>query len=182
MNRIELLRDQLANVYAQMHITGSDETQQVTLGEDAFLHLNYLAELLPEERATELIVRLSDDQPSLRVAELFNILIWSADGSGKVDTEEIQSWFYGKQRRRIEIASQVDLFPSNSMDESERVVGELRKRYPELDHLLAPLLGEVLHRAREERAWAEYRRETFEMPKEMTPSILHIIKDIKRKQ
>jgi hypothetical protein len=65
------------------------------------------------------------------------------------------------------------------MDESERIVTELLRRYPDLDYLLNPILDAVAAQIKEEKAWSDYRRETFEMPKEMTPSILEIIKDIK---
>jgi hypothetical protein len=65
------------------------------------------------------------------------------------------------------------------MDESERIVTELLRRYPDLDYLLNPILDAVAAQIQEEKAWSDYRRETFEMPKEMTPSILEIIKDIK---
>ena len=116
---------------------------------------------------------------TLKVAELYNVLIWSADARGTIDAEEIQEWFYSKQRRRIEIACQVDLFPSNSMDESERVINLLLDKYPDLDHLLRPLAKEVKAQIKEEKAWSDYRRDTFEMPKELTPDIMKIIAGIK---
>ncbi|MCP9234422.1 hypothetical protein [Lewinella sp. JB7] len=172
-------RQQLALVYELMTISGQPGYQEVTLAESIFTALSDLLELLPDEGVTELLYRLSEGVPAIKVAELYNVLIWSADARGTIDAEEIQQWFYGKQRRRIEIAAQVDLFPSNSMDECERVVGELMKRFPDLDYLLYPLWKEIKAQIKEEKAWSDYRRETFEMPKEMTPDIMKIIRGIK---
>ncbi len=179
---IQEIRDQLATVYAQMYVNGQPGYEQVTFGENAFQELAYLTELLPSDKSTELLFRLSEEVPATKVAELYNVLIWGADSRGLIEPEAIQEWFYGKQRRRIEIACQVDLFPSNSMEECERILEILQRRFPDLNHLLQPLLREVEARQKEEKAWSDYRRDTFEMPKEMTPSILHIIQDIKQKK
>ena len=65
------------------------------------------------------------------------------------------------------------------MDESERIIGELSRRFPDLRYLLMPLMVEVKARIKEEKAWSDYRKETFEMPKEMTPGIMKIIENIK---
>ena len=162
-----------------MYIKGKPGYEEVIFDERLFSELSDLLELLPAEGVTELLFRLSEGTPAMKVAELYNVLIWSADARGTVDPEEIQEWFYGKQRRRIEIACQVDLFPSNSMDESERVIKLLLEQYPDLDHLLYPLAKEIKAQIKEEKAWSDYRRETFEMPKEMTPDILKIIEGIK---
>jgi hypothetical protein len=173
------IRHKLARVYDLMLIDGQPGYEEVSFAESMFSELSDLLDLFPDEGVTELIYRLSEGVPALRVAELYNVLIWSADARGTIDPEEIQEWFYTKQRRRIEIAARVDLFPSNSMDESERIVTELLRRYPDLDYLLNPILDAVAAQIKEEKAWSDYRRDTFEMPKEMTPSILEIIKDIK---
>lgn len=178
-HRIEEAREQLATVYELMTVEGRPGLQQVSFAENAFEHLAYLLELLPDNDATEFVFRLSNEQPAIKIAELYNVLIWSADARGIIDPEEIQEWFYGKIKRKVEIVSQVDVFPSNSMEESERVIEHLLKRYPDLKHLLKPLLAEVAGRMREEKAWSDYRRDTFEMPKEMTPSIMNIIEKIK---
>ena len=170
---------QLATVYGLMYIEGQPGYEQITFDERMFTELSDLLDLLPEEGVTELLFRLSEGVPSIKVAELYNVLIWSADSRGTIDAEEIQEWFYTKQRRRVEIAAQVDLFPSNSMEESERILSKLRKRFPDLDYLLKPLLKEIKAQMKEEKAWSDYRRDTFEMPKEMTPDIMKIIKDIK---
>ena len=162
-----------------MHLRGQPGSEEIVFGEQMFHRLAELLDLLPDEGVTELLLRLSEGVPSLQLAELYNVLIWSADARGVVDPEEIQEWFYGKSRRRIEVASQVDLFPSNSMDESERVIEELLRRFPDLDHLLRPLQLEVAAQVKEERAWSDYRKETFEMPREMTPGIMKIIEGIK---
>ena len=172
-------RNQLALVYQLMYVEGQPGYQQVTFAESMFTELSELLDLLPKEGVTELLFRLSEGVPALKVAELYNVLIWSADARGVIDAEEIQEWFYSKQRRRIEIAAQVDLFPSNSMDESERVIEDLLQKFPDMDYLLRPLAAEVQAQLKEEQAWSDYRRETFEMPKEMTPGIMKIIKDIK---
>ncbi|WP_116126204.1 hypothetical protein [Lewinella sp. IMCC34183] len=172
-------RQQLAVIYNLMNIEGKPGYEQVSFDERMFAQLSDLLDLLPAAGVTELLFRLSEGVPALKVAELYNILIWSADARGAIDAEELQEWFYSKQRRRIEIAAQVDLFPSNSMDESERVVQDLMKQFPDLHHLLRPLQKEIKAQVKEERAWSDYRRDTFEMPKEMTPDILKIIKDIK---
>ena len=168
-------------MYERIYVAGRPGQRQAAFAEDAFEHIAYLLDLLPEENATELIVRLSDGVDDLKVAELYNVLIWSADARGLIDPEEIQQWFYGKQRRRVAIAAQVDIFPSNSMDECERILEILNEQFPDLDYLLRPLAVEVANRQREEKAWSDYRKETFEMPKEMTPSIMNIIKDIKQR-
>lgn len=172
-------RRQLAAVYDLMYIEGKPGYEQVSFDERLFSALSELLDLLPSEGVTELLYRLSESVPAIKVAELYNVLIWSADSRGTIDAEEIQEWFYTRQRRRIEIACQVDLFPSNSMDESERVIKLLMDRFPDLHHLLRPLAKEVKAQVKEEKAWSDYRRETFEMPKEITPDILKIIKDIK---
>ncbi|THH37932.1 hypothetical protein [Neolewinella litorea] len=172
-------RRQLAAVYDLMYIEGKPGYEQVSFDERMFSALSDLLELLPAEGVTELLFRLSEGVPAQKVAELYNVLIWSADSRGAIDAEEIQEWFYGRQRRRIEIACQVDLFPSNSMDESQRVIKLLMERFPDLQHLLRPLAKEVKSQIKEEKAWSDYRRETFEMPKEMTPDIMKIIKNIK---
>jgi hypothetical protein len=173
------LRKKLRQVYDLMFIEGQPGYEEVSFAESMFSVLSNLLDLFPDEGVTELIYRLSEGVPAIKVAELYNVLIWSSDARGTIDAEEIQEWFYRKQRRRIEIAARVDLFPSNSMDESERIVTELLRRYPDLDYLLNPILDAVAAQIKEEKAWSDYRRETFEMPKEMTPSILEIIKDIK---
>ena len=179
MSILDQVRRQLALVYQLMYVEGQPGYQQVTFAESMFTELSELLDLLPEEGVTELLFRLSEGVPALKVAELYNVLIWSADARGVIDAEEIQEWFYSKQRRRIEIAAQVDLFPSNSMDESERVIEDLLQKFPDLDYLLRPLAAEVQAQLKEEQAWSDYRRETFEMPKEMTPGIMKIIRDIK---
>ena len=172
-------REQLELVYSLMYIEGRPGYQQVAFADLMFTALSDLLDYLPEEGVTELLFRLSEGVEAIKVAELYNVLIWSTDARGLIDAEEIQEWFYTKQRRRIEIAAQVDLFPSNSMDESERVIAGLRKQFPDLEHVLKPLAKEVKAQLKEERAWSDYRKETFEMPKEMTPGIMKIIKDIK---
>ncbi|MBB4078936.1 hypothetical protein GGR28_001553 [Lewinella aquimaris] len=176
---LSAVRHQLAIVYDLMYVEGQPGYEQVSLAETMFTELTELLELLPGEGVTELLYRLSEGVPAIKVAELYNVLIWSADARGTIDAEEVQQWFYTKQRRRIEIAAQVDLFPSNSMDECERVIALLRKRFPDLEHLLRPLLKEVKAQIKEEKAWSDYRRDTFEMPKEMTPDIMKIIRGIK---
>ena len=177
--RSDAARRQLATVYALMYIEGKPGYEQVSFDERMFSELSDLLELLPATGTTEVIFRLSEGVPAMKVAELYNVLIWSADSRGTIDAEEIQAWFYTKQRRRIEIAAQVDLFPSNSMDESERVIKMLMASFPDLDYLLYPLHKEIKAQIKEEKAWSDYRRETFEMPKEMTPDIMKIIKNIK---
>ncbi|MGB3801773.1 MAG: hypothetical protein WA952_18290 [Lewinella sp.] len=172
-------RQQLARVYDLMAITGKPGYEEVILAEEMFSALSDLLDSLPEEGATELLFRLSEGIPTLKIAELYNVLIWSADARGTIDAEEIQEWFYSKQRRRIEIACQVDIFPSNSMDESERVIKMLLDKFPDLDYLLYPLAREIKAQLKEEKAWSDYRRDTFEMPKELTPDILKIIEGIK---
>ncbi len=172
-------RQQLAQVYELMYIEGRPGYEQVSFAETLFTELSDLLEYLPEENATELLFRLSEGVPAIKVAELYNVLIWSADARGTIDAAEIQEWFYSKQRRRVEIAAQVDLFPSNSMDECERVLAVLKKQFPDLNYLLKPLLKEVKAQVKEEKAWSDYRRDTFEMPKEMTPDIMKIIAGIK---
>ena len=162
-----------------MYIEGRPGYRQVAFADLMFTALSDLLDLLPEEGATELLFRMSEGVESIKLAELYNVLIWSADARGVIDAEEIQEWFYSKQRRRIEVATQVDLFPSNSMEESEQVIAGLRKQFPDLDYLLKPLAKEVKAQIKEEQAWSDYRKETFEMPKEMTPGIMKIIKDIK---
>ena len=179
MSILDQVRRQLALVYQLMYVEGQPGYQQVSFAESMFTELSELLDLLPEEGVTELLFRLSEGVPALKVAELYNVLIWSADARGVIDAAELQEWFYGKQRRRIEIAAQVDLFPSNSMDESERVIEDLLQKFPDLDYLLRPLAAEVQAQLKEEQAWSDYRRDTFEMPKEMTPGIMKIIRDIK---
>lgn len=149
------------------------------MGEEVFNDVGRFLDLVAGRELSELLYRLSADQPAAKVAELYNLLMWSADERVVLDAEKLQEWFYTRERRRIEIACQLDLFPSNSMDESERVVGELREKMPDLEYLLGPLLKEIKKQLKEEQAWADYRRETFEMPKEMTPGILRIIQGIK---
>ena len=173
------IRQQLGLVYEQLYIRGKPGQEEVVFAETMFTELMALLDLLPEQDVTELLYRLSEGVEAIKLAELYNVLIWSADARGTVDPEEIQEWFYRKERRRVEVAAQVDLFPSNSMDESERVISDLRKRFPELDYLLRPLAREVQAQLKEEQAWSDYRKETFEMPKEMTPGIMKIIAGIK---
>ena len=179
-NRLEELRTQLDNVYALMAISGKKGRQQVVFGEGAFAELLRFLELVPAEKATEMIYRLSPTVPAIMIAEVFNVLIWSAEGKGGIDLEAIAEWFYASQARKIEIALQVDIFPSNSMEESLRILEEIARKHPRLRELCAALRLEVNHRLEEEESWSRYRRETFEMPKEMTGSILKMIENIKR--
>lgn len=162
-----------------MAITGRRGRQQVVFGEGAFAELLTFIEMVPADKAIDLIFRLSPTIPAMLVAEIFNVLLWSADGKSSIDLEEIAEWFYANQARKVEIALQVDIFPSNSMEESLRVLEEIDRKFPSLRHLAAALRVEVNNRLAEEESWAKYRRDTFEMPKEMTGSILGIIKDIK---
>lgn len=164
-----------------MYIEGEPGYEEVVFEETMFTELMGLLGLLPEEGVTELLFRLSDGLPAIKLAELYNVLIWSADARGTIDPEEIQEWFYGKQRRRVEVAAQVDLFPSNSMEESERILGVLKQQFPDLDYLFQPMLAEVAAQLSEEKAWSDYRKDTFEMPKEMTPGIMRIIEGIKQR-
>lgn len=175
-------RTQLHRVYDLMRLSGQAGYEQVAFGENAFEELlNFLA-MVPEEGTTELIFRLSEGIPVMKVAELYNVLAWSAENRGLISLVEIQEWFYGNQPRRIAIALQVDIFPSNSMQECQRILEEIAKKFPPLKPLCLLLRKEVDHRLAEEEAWSKYRRDTFEMPKEMTPSIMGIIKDIKDKR
>lgn len=171
---------QLQQVYAQMHIEGQPGYRQVAFGENTFQELLSFLAMVPSENITSLIYRMSDGVEAIKVAELYNVLCWSAENRGGVKLEEIQEWFYGKKARQIEIALQVDIFPSNSMQESQRILEEIEKKHRHLRHLTRAVRREVDARLAEEESWAQYRRDTFEMPKEMTPSIMEIIKDIRR--
>ncbi len=162
-----------------MTIEGRPGYQQVAFSENTFEALLTFLAMVPVQGITELIYRLSDGIPAIKVAELYNVLCWSAENRGGIDLELIQEWFYGKQPRRIEIALQVDIFPSNSMEECQRILEEIEKKYRHLRTLCQAVRREVEHRLAEEESWAKYRRDTFEMPKEMTPSIMGIIRNIK---
>lgn len=164
-----------------MLIEGRPGYQQVAFGENTFAELLTFLAMVPEERTTELIYRLSEGVEAIKIAELYNVLVWSAENRGGINLEDIQEWFYGKQPRKIEVALRVDVFPSNSMQESQRILAEITKKYPHLKRLCAELLREVDHRLAEEEAWSKYRRDTFEMPKEMTPDIMRMIKSIKER-
>lgn len=174
------VRAQLHQVYDRMITEGRPGYEQVAFGENAFDALLTFLAMVPEEKVTEAIYRLSDGVEVIKIAELYNVLVWSAENRGGIDLEEIQEWFYGNQPRRIAIALQVDIFPSNSMQESQRILEEISKKYPPLKRLCARLRKEVDHRLAEEEAWSKYRRDTFEMPKEMTEGIMAIIKRIKK--
>ncbi|OAV43776.1 hypothetical protein A3850_004365 [Lewinella sp. 4G2] len=163
-----------------MALTGRRSRQQVVFGEGAFALLLEFLEMVPAEKATDIIFRLSPQRPAIMIAELFNVLIWSADGKDGIDLEGIAEWFYSGQPRKVEIALQVDIFPSNSMQESQRIIEEIEQKFPHLRYLCEALRAEVDHRLAEEESWAKYRRDTFEMPKEMTGSIMEIIERIKK--
>lgn len=162
-----------------MILEGRPGYEKAAFSENAFDELLTFLAMVPAEGITELIFRLSDGVPVIKIAELYNVLVWSAENRGGIDLEAIQEWFYSKQSRRIEIALQVDIFPSNSMQESQRILEEISKQHPHLKHLCLLLRREVDHRLAEEEAWAKYRRDTFEMPQEMTPDIMDMIKRIK---
>lgn len=182
-SKLQALKDQLALVFQHMGISGRRGRRQVVFGEEAFGALLGFLELAPKDqtKVTDLIFRLSLDQPAVFVAEVYNVLAWSAEGTQGIDLEAIAEWFYTRQARKIEIALQVDIFPSNSMEESLRILEEIEKHFPHLRSLCKALRIEVNHRLAEEESWAKYRRDTFEMPKEMTGSILNIIKNIKER-
>ena len=163
-----------------MIIEGKPGYEQIAFSENTFEALLTFLAMVPAKGVTELIFRLSDGVPVIKLAELYNVLVWSAENRGGIDLEAIQEWFYSKQPRRIEIALQVDIFPSNSMQESQRILEEISKKFLHLKHLCDALLREVDHRLAEEEAWAKYRRDTFEMPKEMTPDIMQMIREIKK--
>jgi hypothetical protein len=173
-------RLQLHQVYELMAIEGQPGYEQIAFGEKAIGELLTFMGMVPEKGVTELIFRLSDGVPIIKIAELYNVLVWSAENRGGIELELIQEWFYSTQPRRIAVALQVDIFPSNSMQESQRILEEISKKYRNLSRLCSLLRKEVDHRLAEEESWAKYRRDTFEMPKEMTSSIMGIIKDIKR--
>ncbi|MFT5998575.1 MAG: hypothetical protein ACI81P_001028 [Neolewinella sp.] len=162
-----------------MLIEGRPGYEQVSFRENTFEELLTFLAMVPVEGITELIYRLSDGVPAIKIAELYNVLCWSAEKRGGIALEEIQEWFYGKQARRIEIALQVDIFPSNSMQECQRILTEIEQKHRHLKSLCRAVGKEVNHRLAEEESWSKYRRDTFEMPKEMTPSIMGIIKGIK---
>lgn len=162
-----------------MVLEGRPGYQQVAFGENAFAELLDFLAMVPEDKVTEFVYRLSDDVEVIKIAALYNVLVWSAENRGGVDVEEIQEWFYGKQPRRIAVALQVDIFPSNSMQESQRILEEIARKFPALKRLCTELRREVDNRLAEEEAWSKYRRDTFEMPKEMTPDIMGMIKKIK---
>ena len=172
-------RTQLHRVYDLMFVQGKPGYEQVAFGEDTFNQLLTFLAMVPEDRVTELIYRMSEGVPAIKVAELYNVLCWSAENRGGVVLEDIQEWFYSPQARRVEIALQVDIFPSNSMQESQRILDEIDGRFRHLRALTAAVRREVEHRLAEEEAWSKYRRDTFEMPKEMTPAILARIREIK---
>ena len=176
---INAARAQLRKVYDLMIIEGRPGYEQVAFGEDTFTELLTFLTMVPQDKITELIYKLSEGVPAIKVAELYNVLCWSAENRGGISLAEIQEWFYAKQARRVEVALQVDIFPSNSMQESQRILEEISKKFRHLRHLCAALRREVDHRLAEEESWAKYRRDTFAMPKEMTPSIMGIIKEIK---
>lgn len=163
-----------------MQVQGRPGYEQVAFGEKAFDELLTFLAMVPEVGITKLIYRLSQGIPALKVAELYNVLCWSAENRGGIDLEEIQEWFYTGNARQIEIALQVDIFPSNSMQESQRILEVIVRKHRHLNHLVDAVRREVDHRLAEEESWAEYRRQTFEMPKEMTPAIMNIIRGIKQ--
>lgn len=162
-----------------MILQGQPGYEQVAFSEKAFDELLSFLAMVPAKEITELVFRLSDGAPVIKVAALYNVLVWSVENRGGIDLEAIQEWFYSKQARRIEIALQVDIFPNSSMQESQRILEEVSKGYPHLKSLCAALQTEVDHRLAEEEAWSKYRRDTFEMPKEMTPDIMQMIRKIK---
>ncbi|MCX8209811.1 MAG: hypothetical protein ACJATN_000604 [Neolewinella sp.] len=172
-------RTQLQKVYNLMVLEGRPGYEQVAFGEETFAELLTFLAMVPTDNITELIYKLSDGMPAVKVAELYNVLCWSTENRGGIALEEIQEWFYSKQPRRVEVALQVDIFPSNSMQEAQRILEEIEKKHRHLKHLCVALRREVDHRLAEEENWAKYRRDTFAMPKEVTPSIMGIIKDIK---
>lgn len=175
-------RAQLTLVYEQMHVDGHPGYEKVAFGESAFNDLLTFLAMTPDGDRTELIYRLSESIETVKVAALYNVLMWSAENKAGVDPDTLQEWFYRRERRRVEIALQADIFPSNSMEESQRILDEIAKRFRPLRGYVRRLRREVDHRLAEEEAWSQYRRDTFEMPKEMTPSILGIIENIKRRQ
>ncbi|MTB50673.1 hypothetical protein [Lewinella sp. W8] len=175
-------RAQLRLVYEQMIVEGRPGYEKVAFGENTFNDLLTFLAMTPDGDRTELIYRLSEGVDTVRVAALYNVLMWSAENNAGVDPEVLQEWFYRRERRRVEIALQADIYPSNSMEESQRILDEIKKRFPPLRGYVRRLRQEVDHRLAEEEAWSQYRRETFEMPKEMTPSIMGIIENIKRRQ
>ena len=162
-----------------MGTTGRRGHQQVVFGEGAFAELLGFLEMAPAEQVTELIYRLSAGVAPILVAGVYNVLVWSANDENGVDLEEIAEWFYSNNPRKIELALQVDIFPSNSMQESQRILEEIRTKFPHLRRLCDELKVEVDNRLAEEESWAKYRRDTFEMPQEMTGSIMEIIRGIK---
>ena len=179
-NPAQALKAQLEKVFERMAVTGRRGRQQVVFGEGAFGELLQFLEMTPEGKEIELLYRLSHDASTLMVAELFNVLIWSAEDGGAFDMQELAEWFYSEHPRKVEIALQVDIFPSNSMEESKRILELIRQKHPHLRRLTDALQVEIDHRLEEEESWARYRRETFEMPKEMTGRIMGLIENIKR--
>ena len=81
-NALTAARQQLARVYELMYVEGKPGYEQISFAESTFSELASLLELLPGDAGAELLVRLSDGVPALKVAELFNVLIWSADARG----------------------------------------------------------------------------------------------------
>ena len=177
--RAQALKQQLDLVYDRIGIKKRRGEEQVVFGEGAFGELLKFIEMVPEHNLVGVIFRLSPQTRPLLIAAVFNILLWSADGRGSLDLEAIAEWFYSGQAKKIEIALQVDIFPSNSMEESKRILAEIERKFPHLSDLCQELLVEVNNRLAEEESWAKYRRDTFEMPQEMTGSIMGMIRKIK---
>ena len=175
-------RQQLRKVYDQLHLSGHGQAAEVAFGEGMFNELLTFLALVPEDGdLLEIIFRASDGVPAIKIAEVFNVLLWSAEDQAGIDLTDLQEWFYSEQPRRVEVALRCDIYPSNSMQESQRILEKIERKWRHLRYLCAALRREVDYRLAEEEQWAKYRRDTFEMPKEMTPSIMGIIKDIKRK-
>jgi len=105
---------QLQKVYDLMLIEGRPGYEQVAFSENTFEELLTFLAMVPREGVTELIYRLSDGAPAIKIAELYNVLCWSAENRGGIALEEIQEWFYGKQARRIEIEQQHAGVPAHS--------------------------------------------------------------------
>ena len=111
-----------------MAIEGQPGYEQIAFGEKAIGELLTFMGMVPEKGVTELIFRLSEGIPIIKIAELYNVLVWSAENRGGIELELIQEWFYSTQPRRIAVALQVDIFPSNSMQESQRILEEISKK------------------------------------------------------
>lgn len=102
--------------------------------DESFYLVNCLLDEYGENKLASLLYREIDKSIDWNViADLFNILIWSTSDNGSQLIRETNKWLIeAEDIRKIKIALNLDVYPFKEQDKMERVLNDIKSKYPNL--------------------------------------------------